>query len=417
MKTQSIAETLKRAEALQKEKESENNWSKMDSALEALSSVKKKEDAQKMVKILPLMCTAIQSNRSKLSGTGCKCMINLFELMGEALHENLPSIFPSLVSALGKTNRVIFTRALNTASTIAEKCSVKSIARHIRMGIGSHSKTVRQGLLEMAIRGVERERIKELVEVLEISVEDINPEVRYRAKEGMALISEMDRKAIAKATNKMAEQSRAREEKTEEEKNEEKITPSVLSTVEVSPNPGKLLLKSSGANVIVRGPIRSFATAIQMERSPSSMLKPGHSLERIGLRLEKHQKEIEEGLKKEWTPRKTPIVKKRQRPSMGTPVSIKKTGSYASACENQGEENHDSFNVSEEIGNLSISRTEETEHIVENKEMHDSIFSSKEMRGTRGFIESCEAAAEASDSEYSILAPDVLIKRSTTKKI
>ncbi|KAI5167893.1 hypothetical protein NEIRO03_2262 [Nematocida sp. AWRm78] len=413
----SIEETVKRGIALQREKESENNWNKIDVVLERVSEVKTEEEARSVISIIPLIGIGIQSNRSKLSGSGCKAMSNLSEILGDELKDHLPHIFPSLLSALAKTNKVIFMRAVSTAGTIAQKCALKSIAKHIRLNITSNSKTVRQGLLEMAIRGIEKERIKELVEVLELLVEDINPEIRARAKEGVSMISEMDRKALAELTSSAPEKSKQAPQKKEEVvSTEEKMPASVLSTVELSPKPSVVMLKPSGANVVVRGPIRSFASTICPSGHVKPPLKPGYSLERIGQRLEMHKKEVEEGLKKEWTPKKTPIIKKRQGASVGTPISIKKVS--VDMISKIDEENNDLSNLSEDIGNLSINKTEDTDHIVENKDMHDSIFSSREIKGTKEFIESCGIANETmSDGDYSILAPDVFVKRTTTKKL
>ncbi|KAI5192259.1 hypothetical protein NEMIN01_1911 [Nematocida minor] len=422
-RAESVAETLKKGQLLQKEKETENNWNKIDEILERVSEINKKEEAQEIVQLVPLMCMGVQSNRSKLSGSGCKALSKLFENLGDELKEHLPQIFTSLMSALGKTNKVIFMRAMGTASTIASTCSLRAIAKQIRLNVASQSKTVRQGLLEMAVRGIEKERIKELVEVLETLVDDVNPEIRAKAREGMAKLSELDRKAFIGLSNSQPEKTKElpeKEEKVSVAANDINIQPSVISSVRLSPNTSAIKIKDSGANVIIRGPLRSIVSNMPCESVIRPSLKPGYSLERIGHRLEMHKKEIEEGMKKEWTPRKTPVIKKRQRESTNTPLSASKNIKYSEAEKKDELTENDSLNLSEEIGNLSITRTEdETEHIVENKDMYDSIFSSKEAKGTKEFIESCEAFAEdpLSEAEYSILAPDVFIRRSTTKKI
>lgn len=75
--------------------------------------------------------------------------------------------------------------------------------------------------------------------------------------------------------------------------------------------------------------------------------------------------------------------------------------------------------ISAEIQGLSIGHTEDTEQIVEEKDINDTIFTGKELKGSKVFLQSCEMAAEKTESdlgEYSILAPEVLVKRSTTKK-
>ncbi|KFG25672.1 uncharacterized protein NESG_01651 [Nematocida ausubeli] len=411
----STAEAVKRGTLLQREKETENNWNKIDLVLERICEAKTPEDARILAELMPLICIGIQSNRSKLSGSGCKALSNLFEILGNELKDSLPQILPSLLGALSRTNKVIFMRAISTAATIAKQSSLQTIAKHLRIRINTHSKTVRQGLLEMAIHGVERERIKELVEIMELLVEDVNPEIRARAKEGLSRISEMDRKTIVDLTNKAPEKTLPQRNGTLSEM-ETTMPASILSTVEGSPKPSVVVLKSSGANVVVRGPIRSFASTIFAPENIKKPLQPGYSLERIGQRLEMHKKEVEEGLKKEWTPKKTPIIKKRQGLSIGTPVCIKKQSQEAISYPD--EENADLLNISEEIGNLSITKTEDTDHIVENKGMHDNIFSSREIKGTKEFIESCGIANDSmTDGDYSILAPDVFVKRSTTKKI
>lgn len=423
-KVQSITETLAKGKGLIREKETESNWNKIDQVLERVSEIKKKEEAREILGILPLVCMGIQSNRSKLSGTGCKALSSIFEVLGNEMKEHLPQIFPCLLNALGKANKVIFMRALSTAVTISRTCTVKSISRHIRLNITNHSKTIRQGMLEMAIGGIEKERIKDLADVLEILKEDVNPEIRGRAREGLARISEMDRKAIIDlASAPIAKEAPETKDKDKEETKEapktkdevSDISPSILSNICETPNKSAIMIKDSGASVIIRGGSRSF-----MYNSPEvkSTLRPGYSLERIGHRLEMHKKEIEEGMKKEWTPRKIPIIKKRQRQSCSTPISISKSIKYTE--ENIiAEPENESLNLSEEIGNLSITKTEDTDHIVENKEMYDSIFSSKEAKGTKDFLDTCEVLADEpiSDTEYSVLAPDVLIRRATTKKI
>lgn len=421
-KVQSIGETLAKGRALMKEKETENNWSKIDQVLERVSEIGRKEEALEVTELLPLICMSVQSNRSKLSGTGCKALSNLFDLLGDGMKEHLPHIFPCIVSALGKANKVIFMRALSAAENIARRCTIKSISKHVRATITSQSKTIRQGMLGMAIRGIEKERIKDLADVLEILKTDTHPEIRARAREGIARISEMDRQAIIGLSN--GQQGRSEEEKVKgaepaAETRKEEISPSVLANVSPSPAKNAIMIKDSGASVIVRGGSMSFMHT-PGERKVRGSLKPGYSLERIGHRLEMHKKEIEEGLKKEWTPRKIPIIKKRQRQSCSTPIGVSKNIKYTEAESEKCEEvENESLNLSEDIGNLSITRTEDTEHIVENREMYDSIFTTREEKERTEFIETCEvlAADPMSDTEYSVLAPDVLIRRTTTKKI
>ncbi|KAI5191646.1 hypothetical protein NECID01_1557 [Nematocida sp. AWRm77] len=428
---QSLAEVIAQGKALSKEKESETNWSKIDQVLENVhAKVGKEEEVQQALALTDLIGTAIQSNRSKLSGTGCKVAAKLFTLQGEQMKECLGELFPSIVAALSKTNKVISRRALELVQVIGDTCSTKSLQKKLRTYAQSTSKSVKQGVLELCIRGMERDRSPELGSILEGFLTDLAPEIRARAREGVSLAANAHRRVLSEAAKPPVPERALQGSIPEEAAGEQVCTPkkpgtertvaSVIAPIGASPNRSVIKVKDTGHNTVVRGPIKAYITDTTQNIEMRKALKPGYSLERIGLRLEKHKKEIEEALKK--TPRRTPVKTKRLHEGGATP-------SYQLKKEKEGQEKdaeNTLENLSEDILNLSIIQADGTDTMVETKEMHDSIFTGEGIKGSKDFLESCEIAADTPAleteepsviAEYTLLGPEVLVNKATMRKL
>jgi len=418
-----LDEMVNKGKVLMKDKETEANWSKINEVLEGVAEkAVSKEELRKILEIFDLAVLAVQSNRSKLSGTGCKVFMKLFESLKNEMREYLPVLLQSAFGALAKSNKVISGRALNLVQTIGDNCSVRNSVKYLKQCVNSQNKSVRQGVLEISIRAMKEERCEELAELVELLLNDTAAEIRERAREGMQVVQEKDAKKFQEIMKRAPERIRqlipVKKEAVArpEDKAEGRMVPSVIAPVNCSPQRTVLKQKESGLNVLVRGPIRPQMTDTIKSIEMRKALRPGYSLEQIGQRLEEHQKGVEEVLRKERTPKKTPISSKRQKEQPLTPSHATKRES-----EQTEEASGDNVeNISVEIMSLSIAQIEETDQIVEEKEVNDTIFTGEELKGSKMFLQSCEVAADRTDTEitdYSILAPEVLVKRTTTKKI
>lgn len=436
---QSINEIVEQGKTLQREKENDRNWSKIDSILERIIKIETREEAIKCLELSTLIGNAIQSGRSKLSGSGCMCLAKICMEMKEEMKEHVPFFVSALISALGKTNKVISQRALNTLCTIGDNCPLRGVVRHVRGCVGSPNKMVRIGALELSIRGMKEEQRKEFIEVIEGSLTDSAPEIRQRAREGMQNVFDANRREFIEIIGRLPEKiaqmisvkekaviekekivAAPSEKSPEKEIIERRMPPSVISAINISPSEPMLKIKNSGSNVIVRRARKSFTPLKANYTKRDNELELGHSLERIGMQLEEHRREIEEALKR--TPKKTPLTKKRQREEVCTPSYIVKREKEAAeknnkieqeernreAAANKEEEKveekrednnnneNDIANLSADLLNLSIAQTEETEHIIEDKEINDTIFTGNDLREANLFLKSCKKAAEKS---------------------
>lgn len=426
---QSLVEIIGRGKVLLREKETETNWSKMDQVLEEVAGkLEKREDAQQAQVLVPLVCRAIQSNRSKLSGTGCKVAQKLFGLLEDEMREHVGKFLPPMVGALGKANKVISGRALSLAQTIGDTCNIRGLGKQLRGHAQSASRSVKQGVLELSIRGMKRDGEEEFAEIIELLLNDAAAEIRARAREGMSQVEKLDRGRFCEIVSKLPEkvqqlispkkekEARGRGAGREEDG---RPVPSVIVPINASPRRGVIKVKESGNNIVVRGPMRAYLTDTAQNVEMRKALRPGYSLERLGQRLAEHNKGIEEALRKERTPRKTPVKSKRPREGTETPSCLLKREK-----EDAGGYNENTLgNISEEILNLSLIQTEGTEQIVETKEVDDNIFIGEEIKGSKGFLESCELAADPPEAaadeaaEYTMLGPEVQVNRATVEKL
>ncbi|KAI5186737.1 hypothetical protein NEHOM01_1668 [Nematocida homosporus] len=451
---QNIGEAISKGLLLQKEKESENNWNKIDIVLSRISEVEKEREALDALSLGKLVCMGIQSNRSKLSGTGCRCLARLSELLKNQMKDLLVFVIPALILSLGKTNKVISSRALSTLEIVSSHCNLKIVSRYLRSSMNSPSKIVRLGVVEASLRGLRHEVVGEYLEVLEIAAGDAAVEVREKARAGIRDLVDFDRKLFVdmikrlpekiakfipvkdvvvnlsgdkigsglvvnlsgdKISNSLDKISNNLSSSLDKEVGDKPVA-SVISSVVTPQREAYIKIKDSGSGVVVRGPIRAFAMPSRPVPEPKPTLKPGYSIERVGIRLEEHQREIEEVLRKS-TPRKTPLSKKRLREGAETPSCITKKEKESGVDQNE----NDLANLSLDIMNLSISQIEDTDQIVQVKEVNDSIFSGDEVGRVNKFVLSCEVAAKESQTgedmnEYSILASEVAINRATTRK-
>ncbi|KAI5180180.1 hypothetical protein NEOKW01_0509 [Nematocida sp. AWRm80] len=472
---QSIGDAVSKGKVLQKEKETETNWNKIDAVLERLCKAQEREEALVVLEIIELVCASVQSNRSKLSGTGCKCMTRLFEVLKEEMKEYLPNVLPAVMSALGKANKVISSRAMCTVHMIGDTCPLVSMHRYIRTIVTSPSKSIRQGVLELIIRNIKVCKSKELFSVVEEYTEDPVPEIRSRAREGLKLISEQNTAVLLEISSKPPKKteeivsvvSELRQSVSYSSQKSKPASadntlpqPSVITNVPATGRIPQLRTQSTGNTILVKGPVRSFMSLkpieihrIKESKPPSTpkkervSLKPGDSLERLGARLQEHQKGVQEVLRREYSLRCTPIKKLRVAKEELTeiecttePHSTETNGlpanpfidsqhshleSTLTLREEENREGDDECmlisNVSTEIMNLTINKTEDTENIVENKDVQSSIFEGAERKGTQTFLDSCipMASNDASfdNSDYTFIAPGVSIKKSTTRKL
>ncbi|KAI5171596.1 hypothetical protein NEFER03_0918 [Nematocida sp. LUAm3] len=468
---QSIGTLLEKGRVLQKEKETERNWSKIDQVLESMLEVQKKEDLEQLAELMKLICIAIQSNRSKLSGTGCKAAIHLFERISDKVSDSLPYIVPALMSAVSKSNKVISSRAHSVLSVISEKCAIYGIVKYLKTQANTQNRSIRLVILEMIKNSLPRERHSDLLRLLEEMACDPLPEIREKARASIGILAAVDRKVYTELLARLPEKviqmlpvqhaitpegrrleesmhllsrveqafksfsqdeesgsEAVKREQEDLEKNQLRqasneicqpvlplssdTVPSVITNMDSSPRLGQIKIRS-GSGVIVRGPIRSYVPSVHAQthqeapktpqnnrRMSFSPLKPGHSLERIGIRLEEHKREIEESLKRERTPRKTPVTKKRFWEGEETPSSLPKREKEDFFKENDLVEN-----VSINLSRLSISKMEETDQCtVAAQEIHEDVFQENLKKEPNEFLKACaEQIQITTESDISMI--------------
>lgn len=368
--TESLADILLRASALQRERETENNWSKIDAVLEQIVlKVHTEEGAEDTLRVLDLVLLALQSNRSKLSGSGCKALAKLSGLLRGKMQPFLPVILPALISAAKKANRVISGRAIGALAALSDSCPMDSTLKYLESLKTSQNKMVKLAVIEVASRI--RHKEKEAASILGFFSSDGQLEVRARAKEYI-----QKKKQARNAQSPEPEAPRQ--------------VPSHISPVYHTPRK-QLLIKSTGVGVVVRSTVRSYLTDTTAGIEQRRALKPGYSLERIGRRLEEHKKEVEEVLKK------TPHKGKRPRDPESTPlhaVKKEKEKEKEDAETLHEKPENDISNISQTLINLSITHTENTD-IVQEEDPQDSIFGTEREKNqciAGDFIRKCTAA-------------------------
>lgn len=457
----SMTALLREAQRLCKERDNEASWSRMDSVLCALHDrVQTRDEGRGAMASLDLMLTALQSSRSKLSGSGSRILRRMSEVLEEEMGPYALRIVPALVAVSGKANRVISLRAEEALRKMCEVCNVDPAARFLRGAISGPSKLVRSNVSMAVAAALQRKEklgekgAREYGPLIKEGLKDGCSEVRANSRRALQCLRSIDEELFHDLFNALDEKAKkvvalalkppapASSDKTPDDS---KVPASAENQgsrdnegAKARP-PGTTRVirdNGSGVGIILRAPSRPAPV-------PGGRADPGHghrrvpvrslglgegaqptisSINRIGKMFMAHQREIEEIARRERekgerTPKKAErqsagdlAGKKRQRGESETPVNLAKK---------EKENTEEVCDVSMELQNLTINTVDnDNTTVVAYSEIHDDIFEAKGTNARQGsaeFIQSAFSAIQStpvatSDSESSKEPDSVLAK-------
>lgn len=174
--------------------ETEESWEKIARSLTALTAMCNDGACDFASELIPAIrsfsrpiTSAMNSERTRLSGTAIDLVSVIATNLGAAFDPLLPVFLPTLLALCGRTNKVIITRARSCITAIIESTQLPAILPYFLQSVKDKSTSLRLTAVEGALTcmncfnppDLEREvRARELEDIIRATARDANADVR-----------------------------------------------------------------------------------------------------------------------------------------------------------------------------------------------------------------------------------------------